>query len=61
VHKPGKLNKVDHLSRQPDYDKGKGDNEDVLVLPEKLFAKVLSMMDIEQQVYDLQGERASKI
>jgi RNase H-like domain found in reverse transcriptase/Reverse transcriptase (RNA-dependent DNA polymerase) len=29
VHKPGKLNKVDHLSQQPDYDNGKGDNEDV--------------------------------
>jgi RNase H-like domain found in reverse transcriptase len=29
MHKPGKLNKADHLSRHPDYDDGKGDNEDV--------------------------------
>jgi hypothetical protein len=38
VHKPGKLNKADHLSRWPDYDEGKGNNEDVLVLPKWLFA-----------------------
>jgi RNase H-like domain found in reverse transcriptase/Integrase zinc binding domain/Chromo (CHRromatin Organisation MOdifier) domain len=61
VHKPGKLNKADHLSQWPDYNEGKGDNENVLVLPDTLFTRVLLMMDIEQQVYDLQGERASKI
>jgi hypothetical protein len=55
IHKLGKLNKADHLSQRPDYDKGKGDNEDILVLPEQLFAKALSMLDMEQQVYDSQG------
>jgi hypothetical protein len=47
VHKPRKLNKVDHLLRRPNYDKGKGDNKDVLVLPKKLFARALSVLDVE--------------
>jgi Integrase zinc binding domain len=61
IHKPGKLNRADHLSHRPNYDKGKGDNEDVLVLPEQLFTKALSVLDIKQQVYDLQGVRGKEI
>jgi RNase H-like domain found in reverse transcriptase/Reverse transcriptase (RNA-dependent DNA polymerase) len=62
IHKLGKLNKADHLSRRPDYDEGKGDNEDVLVLPEWLFAWALTVLDVEQQVYNAQeGEGAKKI
>jgi RNase H-like domain found in reverse transcriptase len=52
VHKPGASNKADHLSRQPDYDDGKGDNEDVQVLADKLFANAVVSLDIEQEVYD---------
>jgi hypothetical protein len=54
VHKPGVSNKVDHLSRWPDYDEGKEDNEDVQVLPDKLFANVVMSLNIEQEVYDQQ-------
>jgi RNase H-like domain found in reverse transcriptase/Integrase zinc binding domain len=61
VHKPGKQNKANHLSRRPDYDEGKVDNEDMLVLPDRLFARALSLMDVEQQVYDLQGEKGQEI
>jgi RNase H-like domain found in reverse transcriptase/Integrase zinc binding domain len=61
VHKPGKQNKADHLSRRPDYDEGKADNEDVLVLPDRLFTRALSLMDVEQRVYDLQGEKGQEI
>jgi RNase H-like domain found in reverse transcriptase len=61
VHKPGKQNKADHLSRRPDYDEGKADNEDILVLPDRLFARALSLMDMEQWVYDLQGKKGQEI
>jgi Integrase zinc binding domain len=61
VHKPGKLNKADHLSRRPDYNEGKADNEDMLVLLDQLFARALSLMDMEQWVYDLQGTKGQEI
>jgi RNase H-like domain found in reverse transcriptase/Reverse transcriptase (RNA-dependent DNA polymerase) len=57
VHKLGKLNKADHLSQRPNYDKGKADNKDMLVLLDRLFARALSMIDVEQQVYNLQGSK----
>jgi RNase H-like domain found in reverse transcriptase len=37
IHKPGKTMKADLLSRCPDYDDGKGDNKQVLVLSSTLF------------------------
>jgi hypothetical protein len=52
VHKPGTSNRADHLSRWPDYDEGKGDNEDVQVLPDKLFVNAIMSLDVEQAVYD---------
>jgi Integrase zinc binding domain len=61
VHKPRKLNKADHLSRRPDYNEGKANNEDVLVLPERLFARVLLMLDVEQWVYNSQGSKTQEI
>jgi Integrase zinc binding domain len=62
IHKPGKLNKADHLLQRPDYDEGKEDNEDVLVLPERLFTQALTILDVEQQIYDVQeGEGVKKI
>jgi Integrase zinc binding domain len=61
VHKPGVTNKVDHLSRRPDYDEGKGDNEDIQVLLDKLFANAIMSLDIEQAVYDQQGVAAAQI
>jgi Integrase zinc binding domain/RNase H-like domain found in reverse transcriptase len=61
VHKPGASNRADHLSRRPDYDEGKGDNEDVQVLPDKLFANAVVSLDIEQAVYDQQETAAAQI
>jgi hypothetical protein len=55
VHKPGTTNKADHLSQWPDYDEGKGDNEDVQVLPDKLFSNTIMSLDVEQAVYDQQA------
>jgi Integrase zinc binding domain len=55
VHKPGVSNRADHLSQRPDYDEGKGDNEDVQVLLDKLFANAIVSLDVEQAVYDQQA------
>jgi hypothetical protein len=41
VHKPGVTNKVDLLSRCPDYDQGKEDNGEVLVLLPHLFINAI--------------------
>jgi Integrase zinc binding domain len=61
IHKPGASNRADHLSQQPDYDEGKEDNEDVQVLPDKLFTNAVTSLDIEQEVYDHQEAAASQI
>jgi hypothetical protein len=61
VHKPGASNRADHLSQRLDYNKGKEDNEDVQVLPDKLFVNVVASLDIEQEVYDQQEAAASQI
>jgi hypothetical protein len=50
VHCPGKLNKADALSRPPGMDEGKHDNENTLVLPDKLFVWAMEVSDLEQQV-----------
>jgi hypothetical protein len=41
VHKLGVTNKVDLLSRRPNYDQGKEDNGEVLVLPPHLFVNTV--------------------
>jgi Integrase zinc binding domain len=61
VHKPGTSNKADHLSQRPDYDEGKGDNEDVQVLPDNLFANAIMSLDVEQAVYDQQAAAVVQI
>jgi Integrase zinc binding domain len=61
VHKPGVSNKADHLSRRPDYDEGKGDNKDVQVLLDTLFANAILSLDVEQAVYDQQTTAVTQI
>jgi Integrase zinc binding domain len=61
VHKLGTSNKVDHLSRWPDYDEGKEDNENVQVLPDELFVNAIMSLDVEQAVYDQQAAAAVQI
>jgi RNase H-like domain found in reverse transcriptase/Integrase zinc binding domain/Reverse transcriptase (RNA-dependent DNA polymerase) len=59
VHKPGKLNRADHLSRRPDYDEGKEDNKEVQVLQDAMFANAVVSLDLEQEVYDAQEGQAT--
>ena len=48
-HIPGKNNgHADTLSRRPDYDQGTTDNQNVTVLPDKLFIRALASQDLEQ-------------
>jgi RNase H-like domain found in reverse transcriptase len=61
VHKPGHLNRADHLSRQPDYDEGKEDNAEVQVLQDHMFANAVVLLDIEQEVYNAQEGQAASI
>jgi hypothetical protein len=61
VHKPGAQNRVDVLSRRPDYDTGGKDNEDVIVLPEHLFTNAAEILSLEQQVCEAQEEHKEQI
>jgi RNase H-like domain found in reverse transcriptase len=61
IHKPGRLNRADHLSQRPDYDEGKEDNAEVQVLQDHMFANAVVSLDIEQEVYDAQEGQAASI
>jgi RNase H-like domain found in reverse transcriptase len=47
IHKPGATNRVDMLSRHPAIPKGENDNEDVIVLLDKLFIQATKVALIE--------------
>ena len=48
-HIPGKNNgRADALSRRPDYEQGVNDNQDVTILPDKLFIQALASQELEQ-------------
>ena len=40
--------RADTLSRRPDYDQDTADNQNVTVLPDKLFIRALASQDLEQ-------------
>jgi hypothetical protein len=45
-HIKGTTNRrADALSRRPDYDQGQNDNQDVMVLPEQVFARAMEVLD----------------
>ena len=48
-HIPGKANsRADALSRRPDYDQGTRDNENVIVLPEDVFVRAVTIASPEE-------------
>ena len=48
-HIPGKNNRcADALSRRPDYNQGTNDNQNVTVLPNRLFIRALASQELEQ-------------
>ena len=53
-HIPGSMNKADALSRRPDHDDGSQDNEEVIALPDSLFARALMIGKEEKQIREQQ-------
>ena len=49
-HIPGKANsQADALSRRPDYDQGMHDNENIIVLPESVFIRTVTIASNEEK------------
>jgi RNase H-like domain found in reverse transcriptase/Reverse transcriptase (RNA-dependent DNA polymerase) len=61
VYKPEVTNKADGLSRRPDYDDGREDNEDVVVLPDHLFIDAINFVNQEQAVLGAQKHHKSTL
>ena len=53
-HIPGSTNKADALSRRPDHDDGSQDNEEVVALPDSLFARALTIGAEEKRIREQQ-------
>ena len=53
-HIPGKTNKADVLSRQPDHDDRSGDNEKIVALPNSLFARVMEVAHFDRDIQERQ-------
>ena len=56
-HIPGKQNDAaDALSRPEGIDQGENDNQDVILLPESLFTRVLQDHTLQSRVKDSQNQ-----
>ena len=55
-HIPGSTNKADALSRRPDHDDVSQDNEEVVALPDSLFARAVAAGKKDKQILDKQKE-----
>ena len=49
AHIPGPTNKVDTLSRRPDYDDGSNDNTNIIVLPPQLFTPAITFSSLDNR------------
>jgi hypothetical protein len=56
-HIVGTKNWADPLSRRPNHDDGKGDNEQMIALPSEVFARVIDITSIKKQVIEQQGQQ----
>ena len=57
-HIPGSTNKADALSRRPDHDDRSKDNEEVVALPDSLFARALNAGKEDRCILEQQKEDA---
>jgi len=55
-HQPGVTNKADHLSCRPDYDQGAEDNQEVTALPDQLFANIINLATLQEDVRQSQTD-----
>jgi Integrase zinc binding domain len=62
VHRPGKTNKANPLSRPPGVDQGEHNHDNVLVLPLELFIRLLmEHQSLENEVLEEQKRQASQM
>jgi hypothetical protein len=61
IHKPGVNNRADALSCRPDYDDGKGDNENITALPDHLFINHMDSLTLYEKVAAAQENDASTV
>ena len=59
IHKPGTANRADALSRHPGIDKGDNDNNNVTILPDKLFVHAIEISSLKSHVWDAQLENCT--
>jgi hypothetical protein len=55
-HIAGTKNWADPLSRRPDHDDGKGDNENMIALPDEVFVRTLALTAFDQQIVERQKD-----
>ncbi len=60
-HQPGTTNKADHLSQQPDYDQGDDNNRDVMALSDCLFANVINLATLQEDVCQSQKDHPTML
>jgi len=60
-HQPGVTNKADHLSRRLDYDQGTEDNSDVTALPNHLFANIINLATLQEDVRQSQRDHKTTL
>jgi hypothetical protein len=60
-HIAGTRNWANPLSRRPDHDDGKGDNEDVVALPNEAFVRTLNLSLLDQRIEKVQSEEEEKV
>jgi hypothetical protein len=58
-HIAGRKNRADPLSRRPDYNDGSKDNEDMVMLPDHLFIKIIKASGFDSMVMILQRQHAT--
>jgi hypothetical protein len=58
-HIDGQKNRADPLSRRPDYDNGSKDNEDMVMLPDHLFIRIIKVLGFDSMVMVLQKQQAT--
>jgi|SRR6266436_1437425 len=50
------MNRANHLSHRPDYDQGAKDNQEVMALPDRLFANVINLATLQEDVHQSQAD-----
>ncbi len=60
-HQPGVTNKADHLSHRPDYDQGTKDNLDITALPNHLFANIINLATLQEDIRQSQRDHETTL